>query len=154
LAITESGGSLAPLLPALALVALAGAGALLATRSWLRQVVGALVGLAGIGFGFEAVRVAASVHDVTVGWAALCVVGAVLVVASGLLALRRGRAWPAMGAGMWDAIDRGHDPTAAGEPADSPATDRARVAGTEPSRVGRPGPHGPPTPLEPHQEQP
>jgi Tryptophan-associated transmembrane protein (Trp_oprn_chp) len=135
-AITDhTGASLAPLLPALALVALACAGALLATRSWARLVVGAVMALAGVGVAIEAVRVAVSTTGVRVIWPVLCVVGAVIVLGAAGLTLRGGRAWPAMGAryeragpvdatvdrsaaGMWDAIDRGHDPTRSDRPED------------------------------------
>ncbi len=123
----RSGGDLAPPLPALALVALASAGGLLATRSWARLVVGVVMGLAGIGVGVAAVR-AGGVHGVNAVWPTLCVIGAVLVVAAAVITVLQGRHWPAMGAryervttvastdsapGMWDAIDRGQDPTSA-----------------------------------------
>jgi Tryptophan-associated transmembrane protein (Trp_oprn_chp) len=131
----HTGASLAPLLPALALVALACAGALLATRSAARLAVGAVMALAGVGVAIEAVRLAVSTAGVRAIWPALCVVGALLVLASAGLTLRAGRAWPAMGtryeragrvdatadrsaAGMWDAIDRGHDPTRSDRPED------------------------------------
>ncbi len=121
----QSGGALTPLLPALALVALACAGGLLATRSVARVIVAGVMALAGLGLGIEAVRTAADTAQVRVGWSVLTVVGAVLVVAAAGLTLRRGRSWPALGArydrpgeprdgsavGMWDAIDRGIDPT-------------------------------------------
>jgi uncharacterized membrane protein (TIGR02234 family) len=64
----HSGGSLVPALPALALVALAGAGGLLATRAWGRRLVAACVLVAGLGL-----AVLASVNlgrpGVAVGWA-------------------------------------------------------------------------------------
>jgi hypothetical protein len=124
----RSGGSLTPLLPALALVALAAAGGLLATRSWARFGVGVVMALSGVGVAAQAVRTAGSTPGVRVVWPVLCVVGAVLIVAAAALTLRRGRSWPAMGAryerggaseraaqssatAMWDAIERGHDPT-------------------------------------------
>jgi hypothetical protein len=114
----RSGGSLSPLLPALAFVALACAGGLLATRSWARLVVGVILVLSGIG-----IIATATTTEAANAWPVLAVIGAVLVVAAGVLALWRGRSWPAMGAryeararddsaaGMWDAIDHGHDPT-------------------------------------------
>jgi hypothetical protein len=136
--IDHTGASLAPLLPALALVALAGAGGLLATRSWARLGVGAVMALAGVGVAVEAVRLAASTAGVRPLWPVLCVIGAVFVLAAAWLTLRGGRSWPAMGtryeragpvgatvdrsaAGMWDAIDRGHDPTRSDRPEDPDA---------------------------------
>lgn len=124
----RSGGSLTPLLPALALVGLAAAGGLLATRSRARFAVGVVMAASGIGVAVEAVRTAQSSAGIHVVWPVLCVVGAVMIVAAAALTPRRGRAWPAMSArydrgavsapatqssstAMWDAIERGHDPT-------------------------------------------
>jgi hypothetical protein len=130
----HSGGSLTPLLPALALVALAAAGGLLATRGVARLAVGAVAGLAGIAVAVEAVDTANATAGVSLIWPVLCGLGAVLTVAASVLTLARGRRWPAMGAryervasaahaqssaaAMWDAIERGHDPTKLGP--DSP----------------------------------
>jgi hypothetical protein len=114
----RSGGSLSPLLPALAFVALACAGGLLATRSWARLAVGVVLALGGFGL-----IATATTTDAVNAWPVVAVLGAVLVVAAGVLTLWRSRTWPAMGAryeararddsaaGMWDAIDHGHDPT-------------------------------------------
>ena len=125
--VRRTGGSLVPALPALALVALAGAGGLLATRGLARMAVGALLALAAMG---EIVLLAG--HLGRSGWVALGLAGAVLVAAGGAAALWRGGAWPAMGsrydrgeadpapapadaeesdAAIWDAMDRGEDPT-------------------------------------------
>jgi len=135
--VRRTGGSLVPALPALALVALAGAGGLLATRGLARMAVGALLALAALGEivlltmalagRAEAGRLGQS------GWVALGLAGAALVAAGGAATLwRRGGAWPAMGsrydrgeadpapapadaeesdAAIWDAMDRGEDPT-------------------------------------------
>jgi hypothetical protein len=125
---SRSGGDLTPLLPALALVALAAAGGLLATRSIARIGVGVVMALAGVGVAVEAVRTAAATAHGSAGWSVLCVIGAVLIVAAAGLTLRRSKDWPAMGAryergvpaertkptsttAMWDAIEQGHDPT-------------------------------------------
>jgi hypothetical protein len=117
---SRSGGDLRPWLPALGWVALAGAGALLATRSALRRVVGGLLVLAGAG----AAVAALTVSGVGAGWPLLAAAGGLAVAAAGALTIARGRRWPAMGAryeraavtrpgtdGMWDALDRGEDPT-------------------------------------------
>jgi hypothetical protein len=125
LRVSRSGGDLRPWLPALGWVALAGAGALLATRSALRRVVGGLLVLAGAGAAVAAMTVPGV--GVGAGWPLLAAAGGLAVVAAGVLTTARGgRAWPAMGAryeratssatrpgtdGMWDALDRGEDPT-------------------------------------------
>jgi len=118
---------------ALALVALAGAGALLATRGRVRVLIGALLGLAGLGIvggGIDGLRLVAGARY---AWPALVVAGGLLVAYAGLTAMRNGAAWPSMGskyeragsgparhpvnrpitdASMWDDLDRGVDPTA------------------------------------------
>lgn len=133
----RSGGALLPWLPALALVGLAGAGAVLATRGWLRRLVGAVLVLLG-----AAVAAGGLTAGFTGGvnrlWPAFCLVGGVLMMAGGGWTALRGNRWPAMGAryerpargagdpavsavtqagprgatDVWDALDRGEDPTA------------------------------------------
>jgi len=122
----RTGGEVLPWMPALALVALAGAGALLATRGTARVLVGGLLVLCGVGVaggGGYAIT-----EGAPIGWPALAAVGGLVVVHAGVAALVRGRRWPAMGAryervsainprpaggspAMWDALDRGEDPT-------------------------------------------
>ncbi|MGI5237239.1 Trp biosynthesis-associated membrane protein [Dactylosporangium sp. CA-139066] len=125
----RSGTDIAPWLTALGVVALAGAGALFATRAAARLVVGALLVLSGAGV---AVAALVTLDDhVKVAWPLLCVVGGLAVLAAGVVTVRSGRAWPAMGARyerpaapaerkpdrpasqaeLWDALDRGEDPT-------------------------------------------
>jgi len=137
----RTGSVLEPWLTALALVALAGAGALLATKGRSRNLVGAVLVLAGLGVLAGGVDGLASVAHVTVAWPVLAIVGAVFIVCGGGLAAVRSRAWPAMGSryerpraprspaedqpqfigpsasdvAMWDALDRGEDPTHRGE---------------------------------------
>jgi hypothetical protein len=131
----RTGASLSPALPALALVALAGAGGLLAARGRGRRVVAALVLVSGLGLA----GLAAAKIGVAAGWALLTVIAGVGVAAAGLVALRRGSTWPSLGARyergderttrsaqvdmperpngeiasqtLWDAIERGEDPT-------------------------------------------
>jgi len=122
----RTGASLAPWLPALALVALAGAGALVATRRTGRLLVGVL--LAACGLGLVAAAGLAVGNGAPAGWPVLCAVGGVVVAGTGLVAVRRGRRWPVMGsryerpaapaaetartpAELWDALDQGTDPT-------------------------------------------
>jgi hypothetical protein len=123
-ATARSGGSLVPALPALALVALAGAGALVATRRRLRTALGILLSVTGLAL------VALAVGSVSRGgaWAGLGALGGVLVSVSGLATLRFGIDWPSLGSryergyrkttlgtgadgGLWDALERGEDPT-------------------------------------------
>lgn len=125
------GSELAPLAWALALVQLAGGGALLATRGVLRRGLGVLIALAAAGSAVAAISGASGTGAAL--WPAACTVGAVAGVAAGVLTLRRGHAWPGMSAryerrpepapaagkaeklenrDAWDALDRGDDPTA------------------------------------------
>jgi hypothetical protein len=133
----HTGAGLSPALPALALVALAGAGGLLATRGRGRQLVAGLLLVAGLGL----TVLAAGKLGVAVGWALLTALAGLGVAAAGLVALLRGGDWPSLGTRyerrrrderidgsgqvdtpvepngelasqtMWDAIERGEDPT-------------------------------------------
>ncbi|WP_018350809.1 Trp biosynthesis-associated membrane protein [Longispora albida] len=112
--VTRSAADLMPWLPAACAVALAGAGALIATRGIARRVVGVLIALSGLAI------VAGSNYGELPLSAANAVCGA-LVAAAGTLAALRSSAWPVMGAryerkpdrpgDLWDALDRGEDPT-------------------------------------------
>lgn len=137
----RTGAVLLPWLSALAVVGLAGGGAVLATRGALRRLIGALLlalgaaVAAGGGYGL----VAAFDGEVSRQWPALCLAGGLLAGAGGALTALRGAGWPAMGARYerparraatepgpaaagpvtgrrtteaWDALDRGEDPTA------------------------------------------
>ncbi|MEV4482306.1 Trp biosynthesis-associated membrane protein [Micromonospora coxensis] len=132
----RTGADLLPWLSALALVALAGGGAVLATRARLRRLLGALLTLLGLavaaggGYGLAA----GIGGEVSRQWPALCLLGGVLAALGGGLTALRGDRWPAMGARYerrsgpqpapdgrpaaergtreaWDALDRGEDPT-------------------------------------------
>jgi hypothetical protein len=125
---SHSGSSQLGWLVAVALVGLAGAGALLATRRGVRVLIGALLGLVGLlvfGAGVDGLRLAAGARIV---WPALVILGGFLIALAGLRAMRYGPSWPAMGAkyeppagtrpdrpvteaSMWDDLDRGVDPT-------------------------------------------
>jgi uncharacterized membrane protein (TIGR02234 family) len=130
----RTGADFVPVVPALALISLAGAGALVATRRAGRLLVGVLLVLAGLGVAAGAgygLSVAARDPGATSpAWAVLALVGGLLVAGVGVLAVRRGRAWPTMGARyerpagaarpvgadddpakVWDALDAGDDPT-------------------------------------------
>ncbi len=133
----RSGTDLLPWVSALALVALAGGGAVLATRGRVRRLLGGLLTLLGLavaaggGYGLTA----AFDGEVSRQWPALCLVGGLIAAAGGLVTALRGGDWPAMGAryerpvraaeqsptdgpavgrstrDAWDALDRGEDPT-------------------------------------------
>ncbi|PWR05068.1 Trp biosynthesis protein [Micromonospora acroterricola] len=96
----RSGAGLLPWLPALALVTLAGGGAVLATRGRLRRLLGVLLGVLGLavaaggGYGLVADLDGA----VSRQWPALCLLGGLLAAAGGGWTAWRGGGWPAMGA--------------------------------------------------------
>lgn len=117
----HTGAGLQPWLPALAIVGLAGAGALVALRGRLRAILGVLLAIAGV-----AIAVL-SLTTVSL-WSAVCAAGGVLIALAGLATVANHKAWPAMGAryerppakterkpvsqaDLWDALDRGEDPT-------------------------------------------
>ncbi|MEU7744868.1 Trp biosynthesis-associated membrane protein [Nonomuraea sp. NPDC049158] len=138
-----SGGDLSPVLTPLALAGLAGLVAVLATKGIGRRVIGVLLALCGVGAGLGAWRAAggsgvlswlrernvmratgAIQWDVVALWPVVCGLGAVLMVAGGVIAVVRGGGWAGMSArytrerpettgdrSMWDALDRGDDPT-------------------------------------------
>lgn len=95
--VAHTGGSLAPSLPALALVALAGAGGLLATRGGARRLVGALVTVAAVA-SFVLTAVVLARPEVGAVWPVGCLVGALVAGAGGAWAVRDGARWPVMGA--------------------------------------------------------
>jgi hypothetical protein len=118
-----TGGEQYPWIPALALAALAGGGALLATRGALRTVVGCLLLLCGAGIVLGVAYAVA--REAEPFWPVAAALGALAVFDAGWLTVRRGRSWPAMGAryersatrnddpaSMWDELDHGRDPTA------------------------------------------
>jgi Tryptophan-associated transmembrane protein (Trp_oprn_chp) len=95
--VSRSGSYFVPWLSALALVGLAGTGALLATRGRWRRVVGVVIALAGLGVLAGAVDGLATIDGVRVLWPLLCVPAGLLLVAGGAWAAARGADWPAMG---------------------------------------------------------
>ena len=145
-----TGRDLAPLGATMGWVGLAAVAALLATRTWGRRVTGALVVVAGGSAGVTALafaltdaasgsgdafieaalgaRVDGDVLAVAVtAWWLPAVVGGLLMLVCGILAVAVGPAWPRLSsrynragtgdvpvsaAATWDALDRGEDPTA------------------------------------------
>ena len=167
-----AGSTYAPLVPAAGLVLLAAVVALPAVRGSGRMAVGLLVVLAGGALAWSGVQafaggletaaadlpgvVGAPEVEISSVWPGVVVVAGVLGACAGLLAMVRGRRWPAMGrryertgqatggavearrAGTaedraqlaWQALDRGEDPT-------DPPSDGRRQG-------DRPGPSHPP----------
>lgn len=126
----QRGSDRLPWLPALAWVAVAGAGALLATQGMLRRAVGGLLVLAG-GVVAVGAGIAAAQPGTGPGWPVAAGLGGLAVGVAGAVGLGRGHRWPAMGARyergaaaprrareeppperLWEALDRGEDPTA------------------------------------------
>ena len=142
-----TGARLVPGARPLALVGLAGVAAVAATRGLARVAVGVLLTVAGAGIAAVVARAAADpgaamrragpftdfhvANGVSLGaWPYVALLGAVLVAAGGLLVVVRGRSWASMSSrydtpsarpagerSLWDALDRGEDPT--GEALDS-----------------------------------
>lgn len=150
--VSADGSSLAPIAAALGFVLLAGFGAVVATRGWVRRLLGVvivvcavvvLVSALALPSGDEVLTDALSAKgwqggDYDTGrepWVLVTAVGALLSGAAGLAVVRFGSVWPAMGsrydaptaraddarqaepgrstseADLWQAIDRGQDPT-------------------------------------------
>jgi hypothetical protein len=119
-----TGGERYPWLTALALVALAGGGALLATKGLPRAAVGGLLLFAGTGIVLAAALGVA--REAAPFWPVVAALGGFAVFDAGWLTVYKGRSWVAMGAryersnpepvdtpkGMWDELDHGRDPTA------------------------------------------
>jgi Tryptophan-associated transmembrane protein (Trp_oprn_chp) len=116
-----TGGEQYPWIAALALAALAGGGALLATRGTLRTAVGGLLLLCGAGVVLGGAYAVA--QEAAPSWPIAAAVGGLAVFDAGYLTVRKGRSWPGMGAryereagrddpaSMWDDLDHGRDPT-------------------------------------------
>jgi hypothetical protein len=119
--VVRSGASLVPVLPALALVALAATGAIVATWGLARRLVAVL--LACVGLAIAAMAVAALTRTTaepgtTLGWVVVATVAGLGVATAGLITLRYGGSWPGMGARYHRGVPRrdhgrehGMDPT-------------------------------------------
>jgi uncharacterized membrane protein (TIGR02234 family) len=142
------GGSAVPAAPALAIVGLAGALALLATRGLARALTGAVVAGCGVGAALAAARGAhpdnvslaaragaalgtgsAHAEDVaTNGWPLVAVAGGCVFAVGGALAMVRGRRWPGMSA-RYDAPQGAAAVPPGGVVGVAPEPDRARPEG-------------------------
>ncbi|MET9610315.1 TIGR02234 family membrane protein [Streptomyces sp. NPDC006512] len=152
LPLSADGRAVTGLPAALAIVGLAALVAVFAVRGRSRLLVSGLLALSGLGAALSALAAAddrrtlddraatatadtaARVAEVThTAWPYITAGGAVLILLAGLLALRFGRSWPAMGGryerdgsprtrkpavvdpdrpeDLWKALDRGEDPT-------------------------------------------
>jgi hypothetical protein len=126
-----SGRSLTGVPTAAGVVALAAVAAVAATRGVGRLLLGAVLVAAG-----ALAAVLAARHGLAPprglhsnGWPAVAAVGGVAEAVAGALTLRWGRRWPGMGrrydapaaaparpVGLWDALERGEDPTTSPTP--------------------------------------
>ena len=122
----------------MALLAAAGIAALVATRGRLRRIVAIVIVVTGVSIVLNAVLSgltgvldeaarksagvtsahATAVETTIAPW--ICVLGGLLIIAGGVLAVVHGAAWPAMGSRYerapatldpWSALDQGIDPT-------------------------------------------
>jgi hypothetical protein len=144
--LVRTGAQVAPWGPALALVALAGAGALLATRGAGRLVVAGLIALSGLGVAAAGGYGLIGVAHTRPAWPLACLLVGLAMASLGGWSGYRGARWPSMGsryerparpaagaaarlsadpdradprmvnppaaaAAMWDALDRGEDPS-------------------------------------------
>lgn len=106
--VLRTGAQELPWLPALALVGLAGAGAVLATRGTPRRLIGGLLAVVGVVLAGSGLAVligvlplagsASAATSTPAGWPALAVLGAALLLAGGAVTAVRSAGWPAMGA--------------------------------------------------------
>lgn len=100
---SRTGTDLEPWVTGLALVALAGTGALLATSGWARRVLGIVLALCGAGIVIGAIVGRVGLDPGTAGaggtaWPILCAVGGLIIVAGGVTTTRHGHEWPGMSA--------------------------------------------------------
>jgi len=99
----RTGTDLEPWVTGLALVALAGTGALLATSGWARRVLGIVLTLCGAGVVIGAIAGRVGLDPGTAGaggtaWPILCAVGGLIIVTGGVTTARHGHEWPGMSA--------------------------------------------------------
>lgn len=126
----QTGADVQPWLIGLALVALAGTGALLATRGAARRVLGALLALTGVGVAVGAVLAWAGAGPEPV-WPVVTVLGGAAVAVGGVLTARHGHTWAAMSS----RYER--NPAAAPTAPASTAPEPAEPGAAEPGRTAQ-----------------
>jgi hypothetical protein len=133
---STTGAAAQPWLVALAVVALAGTGALLATRGVLRRGLGGLLIGVGAGVVVSALVARAGLPEASLAGPIACVLGGALIVWGGLGAARHGHEWPAMGA----RYERRAVPSLDAGPAarSEPSAAAGLSAGVEPTDPTRP----------------
>jgi len=120
--IARSGSDIAPELVPLAVLCAAAVAAVVALSGWVRRVLGGILLAAGLGAAWVTVAARGSLPP-----RGLALLGALLVVAAGVLLLVRGQAMPRLGGSyqtpaaakrsadpdqdLWRALERGDDPT-------------------------------------------
>lgn len=127
------GTSLTPLAAAMPIVGLAGLAGIIGSRRWLRRVIGAIIGIAGLALTWSAVS---AIAGLTIGdpgpdggiivsaspaYAVAAAFAGAVLLAGGLWTAVRGATWPSLGANYervvdrprnaWEALDRGIDPS-------------------------------------------
>ncbi|MBG0563524.1 Trp biosynthesis-associated membrane protein [Actinoplanes aureus] len=117
----QTGADVQPWLVGLAVVALAGTGALLATRGAVRRALGVLLIMAGAGIAVGAVLARAALDAGEAGaaaaiWPVACVLGGAAVAVGGVLAARHGHLWPAMSSRYERSTVPGHPAPASAGP--------------------------------------
>jgi uncharacterized membrane protein (TIGR02234 family) len=132
---TTTGAAHTPWLVGLALVALAGAGALLATHGVVRRVLGVVLIVTGAGLLIAAIAGRLDLDAGAAGaaatfWPIVCVLSGALIVWGGLTAARHGRLWPAMSS-RYERRPATARPSTTPGPTESPAPD-AEPAGEAP----------------------
>ena len=150
----RTGADVEPWVIGLALVALAGTGALLATHGWARRALGVLLTLVGAGVAAGAIIGRSGLDTGQAGsggtlWPLTCALGGAIIAAGGLTAARHGHRWPGMSA----RYERRPVPPAPAQPGEAPAPTAAagpaRGAGSPPEPLAPPEPLSPPDPLAP-----
>jgi tryptophan-associated transmembrane protein len=98
LRIARTGADLEPWVIGLALVALAGTGALLATRGVVRRLLGGMLALAGAGVLAGAIigRAGLDPGRASLLWPIACALGGAIITLGGVTAARDGHRWPSM----------------------------------------------------------
>ncbi|GAA5119749.1 Trp biosynthesis-associated membrane protein [Pseudonocardia adelaidensis] len=143
-----TGAQVAPWLGGTALLALAGVAGVVATGGLLRRLVGALLGLVGVGVAVLGLRALLVVPpgSAATGAPLLAIAGALVLLGLGIVVLVRERRLPRLGAryaapggrrverdpdrAAWDELDEGRDPTV--DPPDAPPGDAGDDPGDGP----------------------